>query len=61
MRLLNVRCDYCKKKNEGGFVYIQISRRMVSSELEKDEIVGQSDLCEDCYKKLTRGELYKHE
>lgn len=61
MRLLNIRCDHCMEKKEGNFVYFQISRRMVNSVFESDEIVGQSDLCEDCYKKLTRGELYNYE
>ena len=61
MKLLNVRCDCCKKQDEGEFVYFRISRQEVNSFHMTDETVGESDLCEDCYKKLTRGELYKNE
>lgn len=61
MKLLNVRCDNCKKQGEGEFVYFRISRQEVNSFYPTDETVGVTDLCEDCYKKLTRGELYKHE
>lgn len=61
MKLLNVRCDHCKKQNEGEFIYFRISQQKVNSLHLTDETAGVSELCEVCYKKLTRGELYNYE
>ena len=59
MQISRIKCDKCGKSNEGVFEYFRIERRRFYSAISKDEIIGGSDLCEECYKKLLEKETKK--